>query len=406
MSAFHYLALDAQGKKQKGVIEADTARQVRQKLRDSALMPLQVTEVANPKSSTRSPMKWRRLSHRMKPRELALMTRQLATLLGAGIPVDEALTAAANQSEKASTKSIILGVRSKVMEGHTLAAGMEAFPQCFPPIYRTTIACGEKSGKLDHVLLKLAEFTENQQAIRRKINQALIYPALMTLVSISVVIFLLTYVVPKIVDVFAQTQQSLPLATIILLSISHLIKSDGLYILSGLILGFLFFKRSLKKVTFRTQYDAWLLKLPVLGKNIKTINSARFARTFGILSAASVPVLEAMHAAAQLIFCLPMKNAVMLAIEQVREGTHIHRALQQTQYFSPLFIHLIASGENSGQLEMMLQKAAAQQESDVEALIQGTLTLFEPLMILVMGGVVLFIVLAIMLPIFALNEIN
>jgi general secretion pathway protein F len=410
MAAFNYLALDNTGKRQKGVMEADTPRQVRQKLRDLELTPLDVNEVMQGKSSKNTSTSFSKLRtlfvKRMSARDLSLVTRQLATLLGAGIPVDDALTAVANQSEKPHIKSVILGVRSKVMEGHTLAAALDNFPNCFPQIYRTTIACGEKSGKLDHILLKLAEFTENQHAIHRKINQALIYPAMMTLVSIGVVTFLLIYVVPKIIDVFSQTQQTLPMATLILITLSHGIKNYGLYILLTLVILGILGKRLLKKPHFKKIFDHWLLKIPVLGKNIRTINSARFARTFGILSSASVPVLDAMHGAAQLIYSLPMREAVIAAIDQVREGTSIHRALQQTTYFSPMFVHLIASGESSGQLESMLQKAAAQQESDVEALIQGTLTLFEPLMILVMGSVVLFIVLAVMLPIFALDQIN
>lgn len=411
MAAFHYLALDHQGKRQKGVMEADTPRQVRQKLRDLELTPLDVNEVAHGNVLTKTiPTSYSKLrtlfTKRMRPRDLSLVTRQLATLIGAGIPVDDALTAVANQNEKPHIKSVILGVRSKVMEGHTLAAALDNFPHCFPPLYRTTVTCGEKSGKLDHILLKLAEFTENQQAIRRKINQALIYPSLMTLVSIAVVTFLLIYVVPKIIDVFSQTQQTLPMATIILITLSHGIKAYGLYLLLALILAGIVGKRLLKKPYFKRLLDRWLLAIPIVGKNIRTINSARFARTFGILSSASVPVLDAMTGGAQLIYSLPMRDAVMAAIDQVREGTSIHRALQQTTYFSPLFVHLIASGESSGQLESMLQKAAAQQESDVEALIQGMLTLFEPMMILVMGSVVLFIVLAVMLPIFSLDQLN
>ena len=292
------------------------------------------------------------------------------------------------------------------MEGHTLAAGMGEFPEAFPKLYQTTIASGEKSGKLDHVLLRLAEYTEKQHHIRRKIRQALIYPSMMTMVSISVVVFLLIYVVPKIVDVFTQSNQTLPMVTIVLIGFSMAVKHYGLYFLGVMIVAGYGFARWLKKPVFREKVDRLLLKLPVLGKNIKTINSARFARTFGILNAASVPVLEAMRAASQLITPLPMRYSVEGAIDQVREGASIHLSLDRTNYFSPMFIHLVASGEASGQLEDMLQKAAINQENDVEALIDSTLTLFEPIMILVMGGVVLFIVLAIMLPIFSLDNMS
>lgn len=404
MGAFNYEALSDDGKHQKGVLIADTERQVRQKLRDQGLTPLEVTTVS--KRATRKFRSFTLTTKRVSHADLALITRQMATLLSAGIPLDEVLTGVANQTDKSHIKSILLGVRSKVMEGHPLATGMNDFPGVFPRLYRATVASGEKSGKLDQVLLKLAEYIEKQHYIYRKIRQALIYPSMMTMVSISIVIFLLIYVVPKIINVFSQTNQTLPTATIILITISHFIKKCGLYLLGLMVVGGYAFKRCLKKTNFREKYDRFLLKLPILGKNIRTINSARFARTFGILNAASVPVLEAMKTASQLITPLPMRNAVEAAIEQVREGTSIHLALQKTNYFSPMFVHLVASGETSGQLETMLQKAAINQESDVEALIEGSLTLFEPIMILVMGGVVLFIVLAIMLPIFALDQIG
>jgi len=404
MGAFNYQALNNDGKRQKGVLIADTARQVREQLREQGLTPLEVMMVAE--SASRKKRSFTLTIKRVSHAELALITRQMATLLSAGIPLDEVLAGVANQTNKSHVKGILLGVRSKVMEGHTLAAGMNQFPGAFPRLYRTTVSAGEKSGKLDQVLVKLAEYTEKQHHIHRKIRQALIYPSMMTVVSIAIVIFLLIYVVPKILEVFSQTNQTLPLATIILISISSFIKNFGFYVLGLIIIAGYAVKRLLKLSKYRRKYDSFLLKLPVLGNTIRTINSARFARTFGILNAASVPVLEAMKAASQLITPLPMRNAVESAIEQVREGASIHLALQNTHYFSPMFVHLLASGEASGQLETMLQKAAINQENDVEALIEGSLTLFEPLMILLMGGVVLFIVLAVMLPIFALDQIG
>jgi len=399
MPAFHYIALHDDGKRHKGVLEGESARQVRQTLRDRGLMPLDVTIVSEQNAQKKL------FKKRVSAADLALITRQMATLLTAGIPLDEVLSGVADQSAKSHVKSTLLGVRSKVMEGHTLAAGMDDFPAVFPKLYRSTVSSGEKSGKLEQVLLKLAEYTEKQHHIKRKIRQALIYPAMMTVVSLSVVTFLLIYIVPKIIDVFSETSQALPMPTVILIAISHTIKNTGLYDLALLFVGGYCFKRLLKRSTFREKVDRFLLKLPLLGNSIRTINSARFARTFGILNAASVPVLEAMQVSSQLITPLPMRHAVERAIEQVREGASIHLALQNTTYFSPMFIHLVASGEASGQLEAMLLKAAMNQESDVEALIEGLLTLFEPVMILVMGGIVLFIVLAIMLPIFSLDQI-
>lgn len=404
MAAFQYRAIDKNGKAHKGVIETDSPRHVRQQLQERGLTTLELKLLTE--SSLRSMRSFHFAPKRMKSQDLSLVTRQMATLLNAGIPLDEVLSGVAKQNDKASVKNIILGVRSKVMEGYTLAMGMGEFPLAFPKLYRTTVSSGEKSGKLDLVLLRLAEYTERQQHIKRKIRQALIYPSLMVIVSIAVVFFMLMYVVPKIIDVFNQTNQELPLATKILLNISSAMRNYGLYFLGFLVMAGYGFTRMLKKPNFKRGFHKFLFKIPLLGKTMRTINSARFARTFGILNAASVPILEAMHASAQLITPLPMQEAVLASIEQVREGVSIHTALQKTGYFSPMFTHLIGSGEASGQLDAMLEKAAANQESDVESLIDGSLALFEPIMILVMGGIVMFIVLAVMLPIFALDNFN
>lgn len=403
MAAFHYIALDAQGQRQKGVLEADTERQIRQQLRSKGMVPVEVRRVKEHKKTKRQSFFSRK---KLKYNELTLITRQMATLLAAGMPLDEVLYSVAGQSEKDHVKSVLLGVRAKVAEGFSLASGMGEFPQAFPELYRITVASGEKSGKLDQVLLELAEYTENQQRIRRKVQQALIYPSLMTLVSISIVIFLLLYVVPKIVGVFHQTGHSLPTITMVLITISHFLQRYGLYLLGLLALLGWWFKRSLKKTGFRRRYYDWVLRLPVIGKAVKTINTARFARTFGILHAATVPVLDAMGAAAELITPLSMREAVNEGVEKVKTGVPINKALQGTGYFPPILVHLVASGEASGRLDEMLTKAAADQEQDVEALIQTSLTLFEPVLILLMGAIVLFIVLAVMLPIFDLDTFS
>lgn len=404
MTAFQYTAMDKSGKRLKGVVEADTARHARMLLRERAQMVLEIKAVNESKAAR---LKFSlKSSNRLKLEDLTLITRQMATLLSAGIPLDEVLTGVANQTEKSSVKSIVLGVRAKVLEGHTLAAGMNEFPAAFPHLYRTTVDAGEKSAKLDLVLERLAEYTEKQQKIKRKIRQALIYPALMTVVSIAVIFFMLLYVVPKIIQVFNQTDQALPLITSVLIAISSFVQHDGLYLFGGIFIAGFVGSRLIKRKHIRYRADAFLLRMPWLAKSIKTINSARFARTFGILNSASVPVLEAMQASAQLIGPLPMREAVMDSVAKVREGSSIHSALQKTGYFSPMFIHLLGSGESSGRLDAMLQKAAQNQEADVEAVIDSSLALFEPLMILVMGGIVLFIVLAVMLPIFALDNFN
>ena len=405
MTAFSYLALDNKGKQKKGVVESDSARAARAQLRDKGLSPLQV-DVVSEKKTTNG--KERRFSfrRRLSANDLALVTRQMATLLVAGIPIDEMLGAVAEQAEKTAIKTVLLGVRSKVLEGHSLADSMSNFPSAFPKLYRTSIAAGEHSGKLDTILLKLAEFTERQHHVRQKVRQALLYPSLMTMVSIAIVVFLLVNVVPKIIGVFTDTHQILPMATIVLIKISHVVKNEGWYMLLGFVLLIYGFSMALRRPAFRKTVDHILLKTPLIGKAIKTVNAARFGRTLGILTASSVPVLEAMEAATQLVVLVPMKEALVKAKQEVREGQRIYQALKQSGYFAPMFIHLVASGESSGQLESMLEKAANYLETDMEAFIQNVLTLFEPCMILVMGGVVLFIVLAIMLPIFSLDQIG
>lgn len=406
MAAFDYVAVDAKGSKQKGVIEGDSPRHVRSLLRQQGLSPLKVNAVGDAKTAA-SKFKQLAISRKkMSVADLTLVTRQMATLLSAGIPIDEVLSGVAKQAEKSRVKSILIGVRSRVVEGHTLADAMDSFPHSFPMLYRTTVHAGERSGKLDLVLTKLADYTEEQHRIRKKIQQALVYPTLMMIVSVLVVVFLLIYVVPQIVNVFNQTNQSLPLATTTLIAFSIFLKSYGIYLVIGLVvLGFAFF-RAMKKKSFKRRIHRMILRVPLIGKNFRMINCARYGRTFGILNSASVPVLEAMQAASRLITLVPMREAVESCSEKVREGANIHTALEKTGYFPAMFLHLVASGENSGQLEKMLDKAASSLESDVEMIIQNVLTLFEPVMILVMGGIVLYIVLAIMLPIFNLDQFN
>ncbi len=409
MTAFNYIAVNQYGKEKHGVLEADSATHARQKLRNLALLPIEITEVNQAKNAEKN-KNFLKTTTLFKPRlsnaDLTLIIRQMATLIAAKIPVDQVLKTVSEQTEKPLAKRVLLGVRSKVLQGYTLADSMSEFPKAFPKLFCTTISAGEKSGKLDKILLRLAEYSEKQQKIRRKIQQALLYPALMTIISIFVVVFLLIYVVPKVIDVFSQTHQVLPLTTIILINISKFMKNFGFYGIFLIIISLSTFFILLKKHNFRFKWHQSLLKLPLIGKNISLINSARFARTLGILTAATVPILEGMQTAAQLIEPLPMREAVQNAIQEVREGKSINRALQNTGCFSPLFIHLLGSGEASGQLDHMLAKAAENQEESVENTVNSSLTLFEPIMILVMGCVVLFIVLAIMLPIFSLDQIG
>ncbi|OAI49259.1 type II secretion system protein GspF [Gammaproteobacteria bacterium SCGC AG-212-F23] len=403
MAAFQYVAVDSVGKKQSGVIEAESEKHARQLLRNKHLLPLELRGAAQQKLFSTNKKIFNRAS--VSKKELALITRQFSTLLSAGLPIEEMLATVAEQSEKQSTKSIILSVRGKVLEGHSLAAAMREFPQAFSPLYTSTVAAGEKSGHLDAVLNRLADYTEQQSQMRQKILQALIYPSLMVMVSIGIVIFLLEYVVPKMVAVYSSTKQTLPMMTEILISMSQFLQNYGLYLLLILIIAIYFFRRTLKSdAIFRKKFHAFLLRLPVLGNSIKTVNTARFSRTFSILSAAGVPVLEAMKISSELITNIPIHDAVVESVNRVREGANIHLALKQTTYFSPMSIHLIASGEASGQLENMLERAAINQDNEITRLIETALALFEPAIILLMGSIVLFIVLAVLLPIFQLDQ--
>lgn len=401
MAAYTYTALSSSGKTQKGVIEGDSPRQVGETLRQQQLTPIEIHLVKAKKPEKKFSI---RLGQRIAITDLALMTRQLATLLAAGLPVEETLLGVSEQVDKTSLKQILLGVRSKVLEGHTLAHGLSQFPQAFPELYCATVGAGEQTGRLDVILNRLADYTESQQRMRQKIKQALIYPSMMAFVAIAIVAFLLVFVVPKIVGVFSTTGQTLPSVTLLLISISDYARQYGIYVLAILIAGIVLFRYLLRRETIRTAWHRYLLKIPLFGYTIKTINTARYARTLGILTVAGVPVLDAMNVSSTLITNLPMRNAIMKASEKVREGTNINIALKQSGYFSPMSLHLIASGERSGRLEEMLERAADNQDSEVTRMIETALALLEPAIILVMGAIVLFIVLAILLPIFALNQ--
>jgi general secretion pathway protein F len=403
MGAYNYTALDASGKNRKGVVQADNEKMARQQLRQQGLTPIDLRYVSQASQTKIGYFNLRRT--RVSVAELALLTRQLATMLQAGIPLDEGLQSIAEQAEKQREKSMLLAVRAKVLEGHSLAVGLAEFPQVFNNLYRATVAAGEKTGHLDKVLERLAEFTERRHEVRQKITQALIYPSVIICAAIGIVSFLLAFVVPKMITVFQQSGQVLPVATQILLAMSQFLQSFGLYLVLIIIIGVVFFVRALRRPIFKARVDRWLLKLPLFGKAIRLVNTARFAHTFAILTAAGVSVLEAMRIGSDIVTNTPIKESLVIATRQVREGVAIHRALKQTGYFPPMSIYLIASGENTGQLEPMLQRTANTQERQVEQMINVILTLFEPLMILVMGSIVLFIVLAILLPIFNMDQL-
>lgn len=403
MAAFEYKALDSQGREQKGVLEADTARQVRQMLRDKGLSPLSVVEVQQ-KEARRSQGSGL-IKRGINPAELAMITRQLATLVRAGTPIDTALHAVSRQSDKPRLANMMLAVRAKVKEGHPLAIALGDFPHVFNQLYRATVSAGEQSGHLDNVLERLADYTEARQAMKQKFQLALIYPVLIALVAVAVVIGLVGYVVPKVISVFDNMGAALPLLTQLLISFSDFVQATGGYIAIVVVLAIIAFVVMMKREGFRRQVHKVLLKTPLVGRLVRGNNTARFARTFSILTSSGVPALDAMRISAEVVTNLPMRSAVEEAARRVREGMAINKALEASGYFPPMMVHLIASGEASGKLDEMLDRAATTQEREVETLLGVMLGIFEPAMILVMGVVVLVIVLAILLPILDMNQL-
>ncbi len=403
MSAFEYKALDGAGKQHKGVLEADTPRQIRQQLRDKGWTPLAVVEVRQGEAKQRQSFSL--IKAGLTPADLSLITRQLATLVQSGTPIDEALQALSRQSEKPRLANMLLAVRSKVKEGHPLAAAMADFPHAFDDLYRATVDAGEQSGHLDAVLERLADYTENRHALRQKFQLALIYPVLIALVAVVVVVGLVGFVVPKVVAVFDGMGQELPLLTQGLIGLSDFLQNNWI-----LLLGFIFITTMttgwlLRREGPKRQFHKLLLHLPLVSRLVRGMNTARFARTFSILASSGVPVLEAMRIAAEVVTNLPMRSAVDEAARRVREGMAINKALDNSGYFPPMTVHLIASGEASGNLDEMLERSATAQEREMETLLGVLMGFFEPMMILFMGGTVLVIVLAILLPIFDLNQL-
>lgn len=402
MGAFEYTAVDPSGKERKGVIEGDTPRQVRQLLREQKLLPLAVAETAAKEASRQKSFTLRRS---LSATDLALITRQIATLVRSSLPLEEALTAVGEQSEKPRVQSIIMGVRSKVMEGHTLADGLSDFPKAFPELYRATVSAGEQSGHLDAVLERLADYTESRQELRQKISNAMIYPVVLTILALGIVSLMLVYVVPKVVGVFANTGQALPGLTTALISISDFMRDYGVAMVIAIIALAWLAARFFRRPEARRKLDAFLLKLPVVGRLIRGINTARFTRTFSILTGSGVPVLESLRISAQVISNLPMRDGVEEAALRIREGAAIGKSLGASGHFPPLCMHLISSGEASGELDTMLERAAVNQEREVDGLIAALLGILEPGLIIGMGVIVLVIVLAILLPIFEMNQL-
>ena len=399
MAAFQFEAIDAGGRRHRGVQEGDHPRQVRARLREQGFTPLAVTPIVE--TSPRGQHHGRRLG----VRALALMTRQIAMLLRAGVPLAEALQTVANQTPKRAARGILLAIHGQVSEGLPLAAAMRRFARVFPADYVATVAAGEQTGHLDAVLERLAEHTENRDRLRRSVTAAMIYPALLSLVSIGIVVAMLVFVVPEVVQVFAGIDRPLPWLTQALIGLSAFLRDWGIGLLMTAGLSVVVFLRALRQNAFRNRWHRALLRLPLLGGVLAGNDIAHFTRTFGLLVSSGVPVVEAMRIGAAVLLHLPLREAVLEAAERVREGSGVFNSLQRTGRIPPMTLHLIASGEGSGRLGEMLERAAHQLEQDQEAWINAAVRVLEPLLILLMGGIVLVIVLAILLPIFDLNQL-
>ena len=400
MPAFAYQALDASGKTQRGVLQGDTARAVRGVLRERGLDPLQVDEVSESRAHAARPFARRGLGGA----QLALLTRQLATLVGAGLPIDEALGALAEQSEGERQRGLVMSLRARVMEGASLAQAMAEFPDSFPDIFRSTVAAGEQSGRLDGVLEKLADYAEARDALKQKILAALAYPLLLSLVAVAVVTGLLAWVVPQIVGVFQNLQQELPFATRALIALSDFVRSWGWLLLLVIVVAVIGARIALRSEPLRHRWHAWLLRLPLVGRLVRAANTARATRTLALLAESAVPLLDALGIAADVVANLPMRDALRRAAFKVREGSPFSRALGESGHFPLVALRLVASGERSGQLPRMLGEAAAQQQRELDRWLTALTSILGPAVILVVGAIVLFIVLAILLPIFDLNQ--
>ena len=402
MAKYQFTALDSQGKKQRGSLESESAKAARHQLRQRALTPLTLTEKRASLFVNVRFFSWG--AQRLRGAELALITRQLASLVGSGLPLEESILAISEQAERSFIKKLLSAIRCRILEGQSLMQALQDYPAVFPKVYIAAVQAGENSGHLDLILEELANYLEEQQAIRQKIQQALIYPCVVTGISLLIVIFLLTFVVPRMIGVFTSMHQALPMLTVVLLSISQFFQNQGLYCLLFLLCLGAALNYVIKKPEVRISLDRNVLKMPILGKLIILLETGRFSQTLAMLLEAGVPLLEAMRIARGLIQNNALSQAIHQTMTQIREGSSLGQAFKRMGYFPPMSLHLVSSGEGSSQLSSMLRRVAKNHASEVSRAIDLSLTLFEPMMILLMGGVVLFIVLAVLLPIFSMDQ--
>ncbi|WP_347903422.1 type II secretion system inner membrane protein GspF [Pseudomonas purpurea] len=401
MPGFEYRAQDRKGRPCKGVQEADSPRHARQLLREKGLLPSHVGAAKH----LRVKGAVFALGTKLAPGELALLTLQLSTLIQAGLPLEESLRAVAAQSEKNRVSALLAAVRARVMEGHALATALGGFPRAFPELFRATIAAGERSGHLGHVLEQLAVYTEARQASRQRIQLALVYPMILMCASLAIVGFLLGYVVPDVVKIFVDSGQPLPPLTRGMILISDGVRSHGVIMLGVLSVLVLLGRWALVQPRLRLRWHALVLRLPLLGGVLRAMEAARFASTLAILGKSAVPLVDALEIAAAVIGNLTIRHRMHDVARSVREGGTLTQGLEQGGDIPPMMLHMIASGERAGELDRLLARAAEQQEKTLAARIALVVSLFEPVMLVLMGGVVLLIVMAILLPILSLNQL-
>jgi general secretion pathway protein F len=408
MPAYSYQAFDSNGKTIKGVLEGDSARQIRQVLREKGLKPLEVNISSEAtKNSDGSKLSGFSLSFRttrLNTGELALFTRQLATLVQSNLPLDEALKAVSEQSQKTAVKSLILDVRSKVVEGHTLAYAMGEFPKVFNNMYRSMVQAGEHAGFLGEVLERLADYTESSQYTQQKIKMAMIYPAALVCVAFSVISALMVMVVPKLIKIFESKSTELPTLTKILIWLSDYLVNYGFYTLIIFVACIFMVRKFLTIPAQLYRFHGFLLRMPFFGNTVRTIDTARFSSTLSILIASGVPLLEAIKIAGAVLSNLVLKDVCSDVAVSVQEGSSFNKALSKTGEFPPMLVHMVASGEASGELETMLERVAKNQNRELEMTLGALMSILEPALIIFMGGFVLLIVLAVLMPIFEMNS--
>lgn len=404
MPAFRYEAVDSLGATRKGVVNADSARAARSDLRTQGLVPIAVDAIASQLDESGQTRR-RGLGDRLSTVELSLFTRQLASLLEASLPLEQAFTALLEQAERSYVRDLIASIRSEIMAGASLSDALAQHPRDFADIYRALVASGEQIGQLSRVLSRLADYIERRNSLVQKVRLAFTYPAIVTVVAFAIVIFLLTYVVPQIVSVFANTKQKLPLLTVIMLGISDFVRSYGLIVAAVVVALFYAWRTALKNPDVKLRWHRWLLTAPMYGKFERSLNTARFASTLAITTGSGVPILRALQTSRDTLSNVAMRAQVEEAAASVREGVGLARALSAHKHFPPMLIHMIRAGEVTGELPAMLDRAANAQEQDLERRALTIAGLLEPALILAMGVVVLLIVLAVLMPIIEINQL-